>query len=647
MKATHTGVTLAGLLMFAPLPLLAKPAPLLHEMFQDHAVLQRDQPIPVWGDAPPGERLTVSLDAGRVETRADENGHWHATLPARPAGGPYVLNVAARSGGTQSIADILLGDVFLCSGQSNMEFPVSKSLNAEAEIAAAKQDTIRLLTVAHDSAAAPRAHFMTPVTWVKTTPATVAEFSAACFYFARELQKSEPIPLGLIHASWAGSRIEPWMGATALRAVGGFEAGLDLLQRYARDPKAGNAAQGAAWERWWHEHDRSEPWKAARGTWADVPEPMRDWKTWGVAELKDHDGMVWFRRDVALTAQQAAANATLSIGGIDEVDETWVNGTPIGYSFGYGTERSYPVPPGLLHAGANSIVINVLSVYGAAGMYGPPEHLALHFQDLTSVALGGQWRYQPVPDIGIPPRAPWDPVGGMAAVHNAMISPLLPYGLKGVLWYQGESNAGEAARYRSLLPALMQDWRREFAAPLPFLVVQLPDFGKRSSLPTESSWANLREVQRRVVLGDSRAALAVTIDLGDPQELHPPNKQAVGTRLARAALHLIYARSVTPSGPVPRGATPESDRVAVSFDDIDGGLQAISSNRVIGFELCTAAEGSCRFVDATIAGDRVLLDASSVAGATRVRFCWADSPLCNLVDESGLPAGPFELTIRQ
>jgi sialate O-acetylesterase len=555
--------------------------------------------------------------------------------------------VHTQAGRSQSIADVLVGDVFLCSGQSNMELAVARSLDAAGEIAAAKSETIRLLSIAHVSSAAPLAHFQTPVEWTSVSPDTIRDFSAACYYFARELQKSVPVPLGLIHSSWGGSRIEPWMSDAALRAVGGFDARLDLLRLYAHDPKAGNERLGELWEQWWRDGAHSTPWKDSGATWRAVPEPMRDWKTWGVPELKNHDGMVWFRRSVTLTAKQAAAAATLNLGAIDEVDETWVNGRPIANSFGYATARSYAVPSGSLHVGENSVVVNVLSTYGAAGMYGPPQDMALSFTDGSAVELGGQWRYQLVAEsLGLPPRAPWESVGGLSSIHNAMIAPLLPYGIKGVLWYQGESNAGDAAQYQALLTALMHDWRREFDAELPFLIVELPNFGNPSMAPAASDWANLREAQRRAVLSDAHAALAVTIDVGDARELHPPNKQAVGQRLARAARHVLYGETLSASGPVPRSAVHSGDRVEVRFDGIDGGLVTYSASRAIGFELCGAEQSSCRFVDSQVLPDRVSLDASATQAAARVRFCWGDAPLCNLYDRSGLPAGPFEIAIQ-
>jgi sialate O-acetylesterase len=220
------------------------------------------------------------------------------------------------------------------------------------------------------------------------------------------------------------------------------------------------------------------------------------------------------------------------------------------------------------------------------------------------------------------------------------------YGLRGVLWYQGESNTEDAAQYQTLLSALMGDWRRQFTAELPYLVVELPNFGATPATPSASGWANLREAQRRAVLNDPHAALAVTIDVGDARQLHPPDKQSVGARLARAARHLIYRESVAASGPVPRTAMRDGTGVLVSFDGVEGALVAYSANRPTAFELCAAEQNSCRFVDAALESDRVLLDAAGVANPTRVRFCWGDAPICNLYDRSGLPAGPFEIAIQ-
>jgi sialate O-acetylesterase len=633
---------------------LAQPQhPLLSPMFQDHAVLQRDRPIPIWGEARPRDEIIVSINSAEVRAHADSSGHWQALLPAMSAGGPYSLELRTGSGESRSISDLLVGDVWLCSGQSNMQLPVSRTLDAEREIAASANDRIRVLSVTRASSPVPLQVFAHPVAWAAAAPATIRDFSAACYYFARELQKSVPVPMGLIHSSWGGSGIETWLSEAALRAQGGFDQRLDLLRLYARDPQAGNQGLAHLWEGWWRAHAPagSAPWKGQPGTSADwhaVPEPMRDWKSWDVPELKNHDGMVWFRRTVAVTPVQAALAASLSLGGIDEVDETWVNERAIGNTFGWGTERTYPLPAGVLRAGDNSIVVNVLKTCCTGGMLGPADHMALRFADGSTVPLAGHWRYQVVPEsMGFPPRSPWESIGGLSSLYNAMISPLGPYALRGAAWYQGESNARSAGQYQKLLAGLMSDWRRQFGAELPFLIVELPNFGPAPASPVASDWASLREAQRRAVADDSRAALTVTIDIGDRLELHPPNKQEIGRRLARAARHLVYGEKLSPSGPTPVSAHLQREGVLISFGDVEGQLIAYSAREPIGFELCGESQASCRFVEAAIQSDRsVLLDSAAVQAPARVRFCWGDGPVCNLYDRSGLPAGPFELEVR-
>jgi sialate O-acetylesterase len=622
---------------------------LLHEMFQDHAVLQRDRPIQVWGEAQPGERVTVSIDTKSAQARADASGHWQAALPGLPAGGPYKLEARGSSGATESLNDILAGDVYLCSGQSNMEFPMANVLNASREIGAATNDSIRLLSVAHASSASPLLHFQAPVAWMAASPATVRDFSAACYFFARELQKSVHVPLGLIHSSWGGARIEPWISARGLRQVSGFNDALDLLALYSHDKDAGTRRLGAVWEDWWRAHtpSGSMPWKSiADANWRDVPAPLRDWNTWGVPELVNHHGLLWYRRTFTLTSEQASGGGSLSLGAINQVDQTWVNEKPIGNTFGYNAERTYQLTAGSLRAGENSLVINVLTTWDAGGLLGPEEHVTLKLADHSEVSLAAGWRYQLVPDsMGYPPRAPWESVAGLTSIYNAMIAPLASYGIRGVLWYQGESNADEANRYQALLATFMRDWRSRFGADMPFLIVELPNFGIIPTMPRSSSWASLREAQRRAVAADAHAALAVTIDVGDAHELHPPDKQAVGARLAQAARHLIYGQSISASGPVPRVARLARTQVEVSFDDVGDGLVTYSTNRPIGFELCGPDTNDCHYVDAVLQSNQVMLDTSGVPNPKRVRFCWGDAPLCNLYDKSGLPAGPFELEI--
>jgi sialate O-acetylesterase len=327
------------------------------------------------------------------------------------------------------------------------------------------------------------------------------------------------------------------------------------------------------------------------------------------------------------------------------VDNTWLNGAAVGYTSGAGTDREYEIAPRVLRASDNVLVINALDTYGNGGIYGPADKRVLHLGDGGRVALDGPWHYQVAPTIpGRAPRAPWEPVRGLTVIHNAMIAPLVPYGVKGVLWYQGESNTDDTDRYQRLLAGLMADWRSKFGAELPFLVVQLANYGPVATQPAESGWAGVRDAQRAAVAEDAHAGLTVTIDIGDPYDIHPANKQEVGRRLVRAARHVVYGESLAPSGPVARSAHVEDGRVVVEFEDVEGQLLAHGADIVIGFELCGAEAETCRYVTGTPDRNRVWLDPGATTAA-RVRYGWADSPVCTLFDLAGLPAGPFELPI--
>jgi sialate O-acetylesterase len=371
---------------------------------------------------------------------------------------------------------------------------------------------------------------------------------------------------------------------------------------------------------------------------------------------------VWYRTHIKLSAAEARSANRLDLGAINQVDQTWINGRVVGNTFGYGTDRTYNMAPGLLHAGDNVLVINVLCNYGGGGLLEGGARRALRLADGRSIPLEGGWEYQIAPTaMGYPPRAPWESVGGLTSLYNAMIAPLGHYVFRGALWYQGESNTGEADGYQALLAGLMADWRHQFGAGLPFLVVQLPNYGKLSSAPQESGWAELREAQRQAVAKDAHAGLAVTIDIGDAHNLHPTNKQDVGRRLALAARHVIYGESIAPSGPVGLGAVRAEGalradraegaeggvRVIVGFGDVADHLVTVSHDTPIGFELCGDAPQTCQFAQARLDGKRVMLESRNLAAATRVRYCWADSPICTLFDASGLPAGPFEMRISE
>lgn len=645
-------ILIAGALACLASPVIAQPerGPLLLEgLFQDHAVLQRDRPIPVWGSALPGEQVTIEFAGSTVRARADRSGRWVATLPASAVGGPYELVVSTPRGANQTIGDIMVGDVWLCSGQSNMEMSVAASRNSWGELNNAADDGIRLLTVGHDTGPLPVQDFKTPVRWQVATRESVGEFSAACYFMARDLRATENVPLGLIEASWGGTAIDAWRSEKAIAKSGTSEELLAVLDAYRRDSAEGNRRWGSIWERWWAGATRSgeRPWEpGSLGDWKAVPS-LTPWESWGEPSLAAYNGMLWYRTGVDLTPEQAASRASISIGAADEVDTTWVNGVAVGSDYHPGSNRTYEIPAGVLKPGANQIVINVLDTYGAGGLGGAPEQRAISFANGDRVPLTSGWEYRMPPvGIGNPPRAPWETNAGLSSIYNGMIAPLGNFGLKGIAWYQGESDAANAAGYRVKLRSLISDWRKQFeSADLPFLVVQLPGWGQRVSTPAESGFAQIREEQRAAVAAESNAGLAVTIDIGDPTDLHPGNKQEVGRRLARAARSLAYGESISPSGPEFAGVQRDGELIAVSFRHVEGGLVTYSAQRPIAFELCGPETGSCRFVEARLEGNRVLIDLGD-GPASRIRYCWGDSPLCNLHDSSGLPVGPFEAELR-
>jgi sialate O-acetylesterase len=617
--------------------------------FTDHAVIQRDRPISVRGSAAPGERVTVSFGAGSRTVKADRRGAWQVKFAAMAAGGPHKLTAAGADGSVSEANDILIGDVWLCSGQSNMEWPVANALNRDVELATADDAELRLLTIPQRIAMAPEARFADGVAWRRADRSSVGDFSAACYFMVRELRRSAKVPFGAIDASWGGTRIRSWMGDSAVRAIGDGEAA-DLLALYRRDSAAATRRFGETWGRWWRERSGdapgTEPWQASeRLSWHPIP-MIGPWESWGDPAFADFNGYLWTRRKVTLTEAEAAGGATLVLGAIDELDHSWVNGVPVGSSYGWAFERAYRIAPGLLRAGENEIVVNVGDSWGFGGFIGPAEKLRLILGSGVSKPLSEGWEYSVVAEqIGAPPRAPWDSHAGAGVIHNAMIAPLRNYGLKGVAWYQGESDVGIPG-YAARLSALMADWRRQFEiGGLPFLVVSLANFGPTSFVPVDSGWAQLRDQQRRAAAADARAAVVIAVDVGDRLELHPPNKQEVGRRLARAARTLAYGGSEPPSGPEIVRARRTSDAIVLEFRGVTGALRSWSSDRVLGIELCDRTQASCRYATAAAIGStvRIVDDGRS---ANRVRYAWADSPIVNLYDDAMLPAGPFEVPIE-
>lgn len=620
---------------------------LLHPIFQDHAVVQRGRPIPVYGDAPQGSIVTVGLGGNTTQATANAEGHWQAMLPAMPMGGPYTLTATA-GGQSERAQDVMVGDVFLCAGQSNMQFPVEGADNAREEIAAADHPDLRALTIPMHASPGPIARFADPVSWQPVSPKTVGAISASCYFFARDLAQHTHAPVGMVIAAWGGSRLRAWVGEPALRTAGQDGHALDLLDRYRDDAQAGERGWDATWEAWWHGLGipGGEPWQPSYDVsgWKTAPKSLGPWALWTGSSPDGFVGQMWLRTEVTLTAAQAKQPAILDLGAVNEEDESWVNGHGVGGT-SWSHDARHVIPDGALHAGANTIVTNIFCSWRYCGLNGPPETRAIRFADGTSASLSQPWRYAEMPAQYTAPQLPWGPAHGVSVIRNGMISPIGDYAFKAALWYQGESDIHYAAQYQAGLTAMMADWRRSFGADLPFVIVQLPDFGPRPTLPTDSAFADIREAQRRAAIADPKADYIVTIDVGDPESIHPTHKQAVGARLAAAVRRLAF-HEATATGPRPAAAEREGNTINIRFVDVTDRLLSYSGSPT-AFELCGASDASCRFADAHISsGDTVTIEASHFTPrAARIRYCWGDSPICTLTDGSKLPASPFEVTI--
>jgi sialate O-acetylesterase len=626
---------LAGLLASS-----AVAAPTIDPQFGTHAVIQRGKPIVLSGTASPNERVSVAFAGDQKKTNADASGRWQATFPARGAGGPFSIEL----NGSAAAADVAIGDVWLCSGQSNMEYPLRRALNGDGEVQSADDAQLRLMKVPQELAPTPQRAFAKAPGWQPATPESAKDFSAACYFLARDLRSTEKVPIGAIDDSWGGTPIRAWMDEAAARSSGSGDA-VDLVELHRRDPAAAIRAFGEQWGNWWRsqtgDKPGTEPWHASsRLAWKAFPS-LTLWDSWG-PQWKGFDGAIWAREGVTLTAQEAASEATLSMSAIDDMDETFVNGVAVGGMSAPVTARQYPIARGVLRAGENEILVYARDFWGPGGFAGPADAFKLTFADGHSKSLSSGWQYARVDDaIGQPATPPWDGSSGVSTIYNAMVAPLGPLGVKGVAWYQGEADVGQAG-YDRRLAAWMANWRTQFRDPrLPFLIVGLAGWGKPVSHPVESGWAALIDEQRLAVTRDASAALASAIDLGEPNDIHPANKQEVGRRLALAAHRLIYQDGGT-IGPLPVGAVREGSGVVVTFTKK---LQVLSGGSANAFELCGASAGTCRYADARVDGTRVTIVADGQP-ISRVRYAWADYPVVNLYDLDLLPAPVFEIPVR-
>lgn len=610
----------------------------LPRIFSDGMVLQRDQPIRVWGRCDGCERVVVTFAGTTAEARADGDGHWRVELPAQAAGGAHVMRIDDGIR-WKELHDVLVGDVWLASGQSNMEWSIAAANDAEAEMSRATDPLVRHFKVPHAWSDEPEWQ-LAGGQWVGSSPSAAGDFSAVAHYFARELRKSTGVPIGIIDSSWGGSRIEAWMDAGALGVdvadvrrsmrsmVEADERGLAQTQRkLALFPDL--PVDAPAWE---------VPALEDAG-WTSIAVPGA-WEGEGWIGM---DGQAWYRtRFVLDEAEAKAGTLLLGVGRIDDSDTTWVNGVQVGQTrMQYDMPRRYAVPASALRAGENVVAIRVTDTGGGGGIHGPAQELFVQPASGEPRPLGGEWKFRPERvTVALDDGKNQQPT----LLYNAMIHPLQPFPMRGVIWYQGESNADEAAqalRYRELFPAMIRQWRAQWAEPgLPFLWAQLASFDSDKDAGRESPWALLREAQS-AALSLPSTGQAVTIDIGDPGNLHPGNKQDVGKRLALLAQHAAYGQDVVHAGPVFNGMQVDRDQVELSFDTGSRALAVRGDGRLQGFELA-GADRLFHPAEATIDDNRVVVRSAAVPSPVAVRYAWKDAPVdANLVNDAGLPASPF------
>ncbi|MEE4217719.1 MAG: sialate O-acetylesterase [Xanthomonadales bacterium] len=640
---------------FFPLLVSAEPhtTKLLADIFSNNAVLLSEAPVRLWGTGSPEDKITVSIAEQIHDAIVDESGHWSIDLLPVPAGGPHTLIAISESGEEQKIENIKFGEVWLCAGQSNMEWTVAKSAGGSRAIRDSYDDELRFLHIDHTSKSSKSDRLPSNVKWKLAGPSSTGEFSAACFFMGQELRKKTGRPVGLIAASWGGSALRSWMPGRDLREAGGFEEYLDILALHSTNTRQAEKKWQLLESRWWSIHDpgvsSSMPWYQVEypiTKWQEIAVPG-NWENTGIAELNQFDGIVWFRRSFSLNNHLTSNESEISLGPIDDADTVWVNGFFVGSTHGWSTDRIYRIPRGVLKEGANTISVRVLDKGSSGGFRGDENDLYLRVGESTRIPLSGTWHYKvaaPLSKVGKVPDAPWSGPAGVSTLFNGMIAPLLNYNLRGVAWYQGETDRFNPLEYARLFPSFIRAWRREFGRTLPFVVVQLAGYGNLTETPTYSPLAEVREVQRVTANENEGVALVTAIDIGNRFDIHPTNKKELGRRMMLAALHLVYGRDVTSSGPRPNVAERSGDSIIVSFKNTNSKLRVVGSHRPVGFQLCRG-QYECRFVDADLENNSVRIDIPGNVDPNAVRYCWADYPLCNLTDESGLPAIPFQLTI--
>ncbi len=619
--------------------------PVLPSLIGDHMVLQQGREIHIWGSADPDENIKVTLAANASSVKADAVGRWSVQLPPMPAGGPFTLTIQGNK--TITLKDVMIGEVWIASGQSNMTFALSGAVGGAEEVTHADYPQIRLFTVPRKVALQPQQNTL-PATWQICSPESAKDFSAVGYYFARDLQKNLGVPIGVIESAWPGTAIEEWIDPDALRLDPKLKPILDEAVKSEGEASAGARIpfklefddfglirSGAAGDALlFSNFDDGSTRDGTGGAWS------YDWQSAPDTAF-----------ELVAPGRGEKGYAARVSGSLDESDSSTLaakfnfNGSPMDLSSysglrfwarGQGQFRVRTLEPTITDYDDYST-----SLFKATESWQP---ITIWFRDLrqegwgvnlpfTQNALTG-FSIESLTTIGYPPR----PVSGL---FEGMITPLLAYPFRGAIWYQGESNALKAHLYRTLLPAMIESWRKDsHQENFPFLIVQLPNHGAIPDQPVESAWAELREAQFLTARQLPDTGLAVTIDVGDPKDLHPHRKAELGQRLALWALGTTYAKPIVYSGPLYQSMEVHGSQIRIRFSHIGSGLEANGGTPLRGFAIA-GADKTFHWADAQIEGDSVVVSSSEVPDPVAVRYAWADSPPCNLFNKEGLPASPF------
>lgn len=615
----------------------------LPKLINDGMVLQRETDVNIWGRAAANEPVTVSFIDSVYVTKADDKGEWKVMFSDLKAGGPYMMTIISTD--TIIIKDVLVGDVWICSGQSNMELSMKRASPIyKTEIANSENPFIRYFEV-------PKKYdFNTPRKdivngqWLSAGPENILKFSAVCYFFAVELYKKYKIPVGLINASLGGSPAEAWMSEDALKA---FPIHYKEAQRF-KDSSLIDSIKTQDRIRfniWYSKLGKSDAgYKNPNQPWYMPDLNTSGWPAmkipgyWSDEEIGHINGVVWFRKEINVPATMIGKPAKLLLGRIVDSDSVFMNGVFVGTTGYQYPPRRYDIPSHILREGKNTIVVRVISNIGKGGFFPDKPYKIVAGEE--EIDLKGDWQYQ-VGAIMEPLQGQtfirWKPIG----LYNAMISPLTDFPIKGVIWYQGESNTDRPDEYVTLFQTLINDWRKKWQqGDFPFIYVQLPNFLKPTEEPSESNWALMREAQLKA-LSLPNTGMAVAIDIGEWNDIHPLNKKDVGYRLALAAQKVAYNEDVVYSGPIYHSMEIKGNKIILTFSNTGSGLQAKGGGELEQFSIA-GTDRKFIWANARIENNRVVVWSDKIQNPVAVRYAWADNPDgANLYNKEGLPASPF------